>query len=205
MVLGLYYLTRECSGLKGEGRIFGTIGEINNMLIANELDINAIIAINGKIFEKKSNINDGILITTPGKVIFNEIMPADFPYINDGNAIMNIAKEDFLESGQKISDVLKTRKNNSPFAKKTIQEIVMKLYLLISEFEIFKYIDELKNIGFKYATIFAPTISVLDLPLYSTQKEVYFNEANNIIDELKQQYEIGLLTDDERYLKTIDI
>ena len=148
---------------------------------------------------------DCLLITTIGKIIFNEIMPKTMPYINHIDLLQpSLANGDIVKTNCDFAEVVKQYKPSIPFVKKTLQKIVDFLYEKFPIEVVAKTMDLIKNIGFEYSTKSAISFSAFDLPIYSKKYE-FFQEADKKVIALKKQFDKGLLTDDERYSKTIKL
>lgn len=201
MVLGIYYLSME-DKTKGEaGLIFSDINEVKLALAENKIHIHTVVGISTKAFPEKNFDTQGILITTAGKLILNEVLPKDFPYINSPNVK---AKLEIIPPGTDVRKAIEDHEINRPFSKKVLSAIIDILYKNYSLEIVPETMDKIKELGFKYSMISATTISAFDVPSYNKKYE-YFKEAEEKVMKLKQQYKKGLLTDDERYQKTIKL
>lgn len=203
MVIGLYHLSREDKGLNGEGTIFATVAQAIKFYEIGAIKLHALIGIPTQALASKELGKDGILITTIGKMILNEAFPSEFTYIN--NPSCQIADQEIIERNVDLREYIKnTYKLNKPIAKKTISNIIMMLYQRYNTSQIAKTMDKVKNLGFKFSTKSGVTMSVFDLPKYDKKHE-YFTVADQKVAKFTQQYKKGLLTDDERYVKVIDL
>ncbi len=200
MVLGNYYLTMEAKGKIGEGTIFGSVDEVKKVYQLNKVHAHSIIGISTKCFPEKKFNNDGILITTVGKVIFNDLLPADMPYVNNADTLDT--KDDIVVSGADPRNFIKNRIPYKAFDKKAVSNLINLLHKKYPLHIIPMIMDKIKDIGFEYSTKSATTISAFDVPTY-TQKEKYFDEVDKKIDIYKAQFQKGLLTDDERYQRVV--
>ncbi|MBQ4209010.1 DNA-directed RNA polymerase subunit beta', partial [bacterium] len=146
-----------------------------------------------------------LLITTIGKIIFNEIMPKAMPYINHIDLLPpSLDNGDIVKTDCDFIEVIKKYKPGIPFIKKTLQKIVDFLYEKFPIEIVAKTMDLIKNIGFEYSTKSAVSFSAFDLPIYA-KKYDFFKEADEKVITLKKQFDKGLLTDDERYTKVIKL
>lgn len=204
MILGIYYLTIERKGAKGEGIIFRSFDELYNAYIMKKIDLHAIIGINSKIFPNKRFAQDGILITTPGKLILNNVLPDDMTYLNHLNKIDDLVCNDVYSYHDDIRQIIKDWKTSKPFNKKTIQSIINRLYNNYSIGIVPKIMDAIKALGFEYSTKSSTTVSAFDLPRYNAKYD-YFKDADAEVAELKRLFNKGLLTDDERYKKVVEV
>jgi len=167
MILGLYYLTLEKSGVKGEHKLFANVDEI---FIANEqgvLDLNARI---------RTLLNGQIITTTVGRLILKSIIP-DYVPESYWNKVMK---------------------------KKDIANLVDYIYKNSGVKLTAEFLDKLKDLGFKYATVTGVSISIDDIKAPEA-KEKIINEAKQKVFEVQKQFSAGLLTEQERYNKIIDI
>jgi len=213
MVLGNYYLTIERVGAKGEGHIFKNIDEAIMAMENDQLDLHARIGVKANSLGKTSftkEQSEGYLITTLGKLIFNEIFLEDFPYINENSAANLEATPDkyFVEMGTNVEEYIQTLTKNEPFKKKYLGQIiaeVFKKYNGINSEETARMLDELKNLGFKYSTKAGVTVSIADIKT-SDKKYEFINKANNEeIPQVNEWFAKGLITDTERHNKVIAI
>ncbi len=202
MVLGNYYLSTESKDVGEQGLIFSTIGEAKKALQDGVIHIHTIIGIPTKIFPEKNLPKKGILLTTVGKLILNEILPTTFPYLNDGNR--RDLSEDIISPGNDVRKAMANRVLAKPFSKKFLSFIIDYLYKNYPLEIVPKTMDEIKNLGFKYSTISSTTISAFDVPKYDKKYE-YFVEADKTVQRLKEHFKKGRLTDDERYQKIVKL
>ncbi|MDE5949274.1 MAG: DNA-directed RNA polymerase subunit beta' [Malacoplasma sp.] len=205
MVLGNYYLTMEKLGMPGQGMLFNSIDELKTVYQMKKVHVHSIIGIPTREFKNKKFPKEGILITTVGKVILNDVLPEDMPYLNNPDDLEKLGDNDIVEFGKDFRDFIEKKKIYKAFTKKTLSEIVNILHREYSEtsLEIVpSTMDKIKDIGFEYSTKSATTISAFDVPEY-TDKEKYFEETDKKIEQMKHYYQKGLLTDDERYRKVV--
>jgi DNA-directed RNA polymerase subunit beta' len=151
---------------------------------------------------KGLDLNGKYLFTTVGKLIFNNILSKDFPYVNDGDAKLGgITDEKYLFNPKtdKVADFL-ARPESTPFKKKFLSKIIAEVFKRSQLTETSKMLDRLKNLGFKYSTIAGITISIADIDRYS-HKDEELAAANNKVEEIKGLYDFGLMTESERYSK----
>lgn len=165
MVIGLFYLTLENPNAKGAGKIFASYEEALMAYECGELDIHAPIKI-----RYKGKLRD----TTLGRVIFNNILPEDWEYINepqDKKAQVNLIETCFKEKGYTATINL---------------------------------LDDMKELGFRWATKAGLTISVKDVEIPEGKNEL-IAKAEKYVESLNRQYAAGLLTDSERYQEIVKI
>lgn len=203
MVLGNYYLTREEHGKEGEGIIFSTINEMKSAYDLKKVHTHSIIGISTSAFsELKEFPRQGTLVSTVGKVILNDLLPPAMKFINDP---MNfkISQDDIVPPGEDVRSFIKNKKLYKPFDKKILSQIVNILYKEFPIEVVPMTMDKIKDVGFLYSMKSATTVSAFDVPSYAG-KEVYFVEADKKVQELKRQFNKGLLTEDERYKRVVD-
>jgi len=215
MVLGNYYLTLEEAGLPGEGKVFSNYDEATIAYENKIITLHTRIAIRGSalgnapLTEEQRN---GYLITTFGKLTFNEILPRSFAYLNEPT-LTNLQKQKdpitgeeryitpskyFVPKGENIKEYIKKQPLVSPFKKGFLSQIISEVFIVFKINETSKMLDKLKNLGFKYSTLAGITVSASDVKVYSGKaKEV--GRTEEIVRKLTQQYQMGLLTDYERY------
>uniref|UniRef100_UPI0027D905BE DNA-directed RNA polymerase subunit beta' n=1 Tax=[Mycoplasma] testudinis TaxID=33924 RepID=UPI0027D905BE len=205
MVLGNYYLTTESRGQVGEGSIFASVQEAFNAYEANRAHVHALVGISTKAFPKKEFPKEGILITTVGKILLNGIMPADMIYLEDPNNFgAGVDIQNIVGHGEDPMKVLKNRTLYKAFDKKAVAKIIDILYKRYAIENVPPILDKIKELGFKYSTLSSTTVSAFDIPSYSS-KWNYFKEVDEKVAVLKQQYQKGLLTDDERYVRVVEL
>ena len=165
MTLGLYYLTSEKNNGKGQGRYFDNINEI-------------LYAVDRGVIEYRSKIqyviNNRVVETTPGKIIFNQILPKNYPFVN-----------------RTLTD-------------KEINKIIIDVYKTQGSAITVKFLDDIKKLGFDYATHFAPTVSIDDIKI-PTSKGPIIEKGNKEVERVENEYRRGIITNDERYKKVIEI
>lgn len=210
MVLGNYYLTMEREGARGEGKIFK---DINEALLAYQ---NGYVHLHTRIAVYAGSITNEtftdeqrqkLLITTVGKLIFNEILPDTFPYINEPtkNNLENETPEKyFVDPMTNVEEHIKNQPLIEPFKKKILGSIISEVFKKFKITETSKMLDRMKNLGFKYSTKAGITIGIADIVVLP-EKEVILNEAQEKVDNVMKQFRRGLITEEERYDRVISI
>jgi DNA-directed RNA polymerase subunit beta' len=165
IVLGCYYLTKYREGEKGEGITFSSIDEVRTAYD------NDIVGLHAKI---KVKINDEMLETTTGRVLFNQIVPDEMGFFNQ------------------------------LLIKKTFGGFIGKMFIRLGNKVTAKFLDDLKDIGFKYATAGGLSVSYSDM-IIPDEKEAFINKANKKVNGVLVEHEQGVITDAERYNKIIDV
>ena len=208
MVLGNYYITMEKAGLPGEGRVFKDSNEALMAYERRELTLHTRIALPVDSFKHKlfTETQKGkYLVTTVGKIKFNEILPDSFAYINEPTSdnIQNITPNKyFIEKGQNIPEVIKSMPLVKPFAKGILEKIIAQIFKRYKTTETSIMLDKLKDLGFKYSTLAGITISISDV-VTSDKKNEIIAEANKMVEKINKQYNRGLITNEERFNKVI--
>jgi len=181
MVLGVYYLTMEKDGKKGEGRKFADINEVELAHSLGQLELHTKIKllVNTYFDEDNKRYLDEeprrqLIDTTVGRALFNRILPEKMHFVN-----------------------LLLDKNN-------LQDLVAKCYATIGQTETTDVVDEIKNIGFQYATKSGTTIAVADITVPKI-KETIVSRTEEEVANLELQYQRGLLTEQEQTDRTIQL
>ena len=209
MVLGNYYITMEKAGLDGEGRVFKDPNEALMAYERREITLHTRIVIPVDSFKHKlfaESQKGKYLITTVGKIKFNEILPDSFPYINEptDENINNITPNKyFVEQGKDLKEEIKNMPLVKPFAKGTLEKIIAQVFKRYKTTETSIMLDKLKDLGFKYSTVAGVTVSIYDV-VTSDKKEELVEEANKLVEKVNKQYKRGLITEEERYSKVIE-
>ena len=209
MVLGNYYITMEKAGLPGEGRIFKDVNEALMAYERKEITLHTRIAIPVDSFKHKlftDSQKGKYLVTTVGKIKFNEILPDSFAYINEptDDNIQNITPNKyFLEKGTNIPEAIASMELVKPFAKKILEKIIAQIFKRYKTTETSIFLDDLKDLGFKYSTIAGITVSMSDV-IGCNNKDAIVAEHQKVVDTINKQYKRGLITEEERYEKVIE-
>ena len=210
MVLGNYYITTEKPGDKGEGRVFKNANEAIEAYERREVTLHARIALPAKSLKYNTFTDEQkemYLITTVGKLLFNEILPDGFQYINEptkANYEGFTPMAHFLKRGSNIPEEIKKKEINKPFAKGDLKKIIAQVFKRYKTTETSIYLDKLKNLGFKYSTLSGISISIADV-VKSEHKNEIIDKSQKIVDTINKQYKRGLITDRERYEKVCEV
>ncbi|ODG92095.1 DNA-directed RNA polymerase subunit beta' [Gottfriedia luciferensis] len=210
MVLGNYYLTLERAGAVGEGMVFK---DINEALIAYQ---NGYVHLHSRVAVAANSLNNetfteeqknSLLITTVGKLIFNEILPTSFPFINEPTQ-SNLEKETpqmyFVSKGSNIKEIIESREEIAPFKKKILGNIIAEVFKRFKITETSKMLDRMKDLGFRHSTKAGITVGVSDI-IVLPEKQLIIAEAQEKVDKVLKQFRRGLITEDERYDRVIAI
>ena len=210
MILGNYYITMEKAGLEGEGRVFKNSNEALMAFQRREITLHTRIAVPVKSFKHKvflDSYKDKYLITTPGKLIFNEILPDSFPYLNEPSSenIEGVTPSRyFVDYGKDIKEEIKNMERATAFNKGALEKIIAQMFKRYRTTETSIFLDKLKDQGFKYSTYSGITIAYSDI-VTSKHKEEIVNKSNAEVKKINKQYQRGLITDKERLDLVIDV
>ena len=186
MVLGIYYLTQERPGNKGEGKFFKSV---NEAILAYE---NKVITLQTKIIVHcHKTMPDGTVLSgnvqsTLGRFLFNEILPQDLGFVDrsvPGNELL--LEVDFLVGKKQLKQILE-KVINTHGATKTAEVL-----------------DSVKSMGYKYSTRAAMTVSISDMTV-PPQKPEMIKQAQDTVDRITKNYKRGLITEEERYKEVVD-
>jgi len=210
MVLGNCYLTIEKTGGNNEGKAYKNCNEALMAYERRELDLHTRIAIPVKSFKHKLFTEDKMdkyLVTTVGKIKFNEILPDTFPYLNEPTKenIEGITPSKyFLSMGTDLVSAIKEMPLTKPFIKKTLGQIIAQVFKRYKTTETSVMLDKLKDQGFKYSTVAGVTVSISDV-VRSSKKEEIIEAAKAKVEKINKQYQKGIITEQERYESVITI
>ncbi|MGH2442378.1 MAG: DNA-directed RNA polymerase subunit beta', partial [Chloroflexota bacterium] len=194
MVLGCYYLTTQKDGGKGEGTVFSTCDEALKALELERIGLHSKIFIGipmhlmelDEIHTSAGLVDRDELVTLPGsprslglettagRIIFNEALPENIPFKNQ------------------IQD------------KGTLRDVVAEVYAVHGQEKTAEVADEIKRLGFRYATHSGITMSVADITIPKQKPEILRLAGEEVL-RVQDQYEEGLITDEERYRKAVDV
>jgi len=210
MVLGNYYLTLEREEAIGEGMFFK---DLNEALMAYQ---NGYAHLHTRVAVQASSLgnetfteeqNQQLLLTTVGKLIFNEMLPNSFPYMNEPtqeNLEVKTPDQYFVPKGTDIRQELSNREEVSPFKKGILGDIIAEVFKRFSISETSKMLDRMKDLGFAYSTKAGITVGVSDVVVLPEKREI-LEEAQGKVDKVLKQFRRGLITDEERYDRVIEI
>ncbi len=171
MVLGVYYLTMDADGEKGEGKVFTDIDEVALAYSLGKVGLHAKIRL---LHYTPNSKQTKPIETTVGRALFNQILPEELRYVDD-----------VLDKGG-------------------LKDLVGLCYNNLGVDVTAKMVDEVKAIGFKYATRSGTTISVSDITVPAAKKDI-LDRVTQQVSKAEQQYRRGLITEDERYIKTVQL
>src|SRR5690606_32651582 len=151
--------------------------------------------------------NKKLLITTVGKLIFNEIIPDSFPYINEPTKYnVEVATPDkyFVDPSIDVKEEIKNRDIVPPFKKGILGDIIACVFNKYKTSETSKMLDRMKDLGFNYSTKAGITVSISDIVVLLNKQEL-LDEAQKKVDTVQRQFRRGLITEEERYNRVISI
>lgn len=143
-----------------------------------------------------------IMVTTVGKILFNDIMPDDLPYLQEPNNINLTEKTPdkyFLEPGQDIQTVIDSLVTNIPFKKKNLGNIIAETFKRFRTTETSAFLDRLKDLGYYHSTLAGLTVGIADIPVIDNKDEI-INGAHKKVEEINKAFRHGLMTEDDRYI-----
>ena len=184
MVLGTYYLTQERPGVKGEGNAYSSMDEAIMAMENGYLDIHAKIKVRVTTnYEGKDYT--GIVETTLGRLIFNQVIPQDLGYVDRSVKANRVLPEvDFLVDKGKVKQILELVINTHG-AEKTAEVL-----------------DEIKAMGYRYSTKAAMTVSISDMVVPKEKDELIAN-AQKTVDKISKNFRRGMISEEERYKEVI--
>ena len=186
MVLGIYYLTQERPGAAGEGKIFKSV---NEAILAYE---NQAITLHSKIKVRVTKTMPGgeeltgIVESTLGRFIFNEIIPQDLGFVDREKEENKLLLEIDFHVG-----------------KKQLKQILEKVINTHGATATAEVLDAVKAIGYKYSTRAAMTVSISDMPV-PPQKPQMIQQAQDTVDRITKNFKRGLITEEERYKEVVE-
>lgn len=185
MVLGIYYLTQERPGAKGEGKFFKSV---NEAILAYD---NKIVTLHSKIKVRMTReLENGevlseIVDSTVGRLLFNEIIPQDLGFVDRSISGNELKPEiDFLVKKKQCKQIL---------------EKVINVHGLSRTAEV---LDDIKAIGYKYSTIASMTVSISDMTVPASKPEL-IKSAQATVDRISKNFARGFITEEERYKEVI--
>ncbi|EEW38208.1 DNA-directed RNA polymerase, beta' subunit [Granulicatella adiacens ATCC 49175] len=209
MVLGNYYLTMEQEGRVGEGMFFKDMDEAVLAYNNGYVHLHSRIAVPASSLAHKPFTDwqkERMMVTTVGKLLFNEIMPNEFPYLNEPTMEnLEVATPDkyFLEPGANIKEEIAKRDIVSPFKKKNLGQIIAEVFKRFHITETSMMLDRMKDLGYKFSTRAGLTVGIADISVADNKKEI-LSEAHKQVDNISKLFRRGLITDDERYERVIE-
>ncbi len=210
MVIGNYYLTTEEANREGEGMIFKDLNEVKIALQNKYVHLHTRIGIQTSSFDIQKPFTEEqrnkIMVTTIGKLIFNDILPIDFPYLNEPTEsnLVEIDNRFFLEPGTNIKEYFETTNILQPFKKGYLSDIIATVYKIYKVTETSLLLDRMKDIGYEESTKSGLTVGMSDVTELKEKPEIV-EDAHKEVATVTKQFRRGLITDAERYARVIEI
>lgn len=211
MVLGCFYLTMADKSSKGSYTVLASVNEAISLYQRGSASLHAVVAIPAHVLGKTSfteKQQNSMLVTTIGKIIFNEIFPEDFPYINESsksNLLNGISDEYFIfEKGVNIKERIGQFVEKIAVGKEYLGSIIAECFRRYHTARTSVILDKIKELGFTYSTKAGITIAVSDVTV-PAEKEQIIKNSEEKVKVVTNQYRRGLITDEERYDRVIEI
>ena len=210
VVLGNYYLTLEERGREGEGMIFKDMDEVELAYQNGVVHWHTRIGLSTKTltsFAFADDQRDRIMLTSVGKVIFNRILPAGMPFLNEPsetNLVDGVPEKYFLKAGEDVHQCLRDMPLTDPFKKGYLSDIIAQVFKLYRVQRTSELLDDIKELGYTACTLSGLTVGVSDVPqLYD--KQAIVDQAHKQVATVSKQFRRGLITDEERHNRVISI
>ena len=186
MVLGIYYLTQEREGSKGEGKCFKSVNEAILAYENKALTLHARIKVRITKQNADGETVTGMVESTLGRFLFNEIIPQDLGFVD-----------------RSIPENLLLPEIDFHVGKKHLKQILEKVIDVHGPMGMAEVLDAIKSLGYKYSTQAAMTVSISDMTVPETKKQL-IEDAQKTVDKIAKNYRRGLITDEERYKEVIE-
>ncbi|MGY4691828.1 DNA-directed RNA polymerase subunit beta' [Salibacterium sp. K-3] len=210
MVLGNYYLTLEREAATGEGSVFKDPNEALQAYHSGYIHLHTRIALPVSSLGKPNfteEQNDKLLLTTVGKIIFNEILPTSFPYVNEPtgtNLEVAVPEQYIVDKTTNVAEEYKQRELVSPFKKGFLGDVIAEVFKKFQIIETSKMLDRMKDLGFYYSTKAGITVGISDIVVLEDKQDI-LDDAEGKVEQVMKQFRRGLITDEERYNKVISV
>ncbi|MCG1588966.1 DNA-directed RNA polymerase subunit beta' [Staphylococcus epidermidis] len=214
MVLGNYYLTLERKDAVNTGAIFNDTNEVLKAYANGYVHLHTRIGVHANSFNNPTftdEQNSKILATSVGKIIFNEIIPDSFAYINEpsqANLERTTLDKYFVDPTQLGEGGLKEYFDNAeliePFNKKFLGNIIAEVFNRFSITDTSMMLDRMKDLGFKFSSKAGITVGVSDIVVLPDKQDI-LDEHEKLVERVTKQYNRGLITEDERYNAVVEI
>ena len=186
MVLGIYYLTQERPGAKGEGMVFKSVNEAILAYENQEATLHSRVKVRVSKTMPDGTVKTGTIDSTIGRFIFNEIIPQDLGFVNRSIPENELKLEvDFH------------------VAKKQLKQILEKVINVHGATQTAVTLDDIKAIGYKYSTREVMNVSISDMTVPESKPKL-IEEAQATVDRIAKNYRRGLITEEERYKEVIE-
>ncbi|WP_214734751.1 DNA-directed RNA polymerase subunit beta' [Exiguobacterium sp. s154] len=208
MVLGNYYISLEREDAVGQGKVFSNV---NEALIAYQngyVHLHSRVALPARTLNNPTftdEQNEKLLITTVGKMIFNEILPNTFPYLNEPtmeNLQEATPDKYFIDKGTNVAEEIASRPIIDPFKKGFLGKVIAEVFQKFETTETSRMLDRMKDLGFKHSTKAGVTVGIADIIVLPDKQEI-LDEAQKQVDQIMKSFRRGLITEDERYERVV--
>ncbi len=186
MVLGIYYLTQERPGAAGEGSIFRSVNEAILAYENKAVTLHSRVKVRVKKTQPDGTVKQGIIDSTVGRFIFNEIIPQDLGFVERSNPENELKLEVDFHVG-----------------KKQLKQILEKVINVHGAIQTAITLDDIKAIGYKFSTRAAMTVSISDMTVPESKKQL-IADAQMTVDHISKNFRRGLITEEERYKEVIE-
>ncbi|WP_270916538.1 DNA-directed RNA polymerase subunit beta' [Staphylococcus saprophyticus] len=214
MVLGNYYLTLERKEAVNTGTIYNDTNEVLKAYANGYVHLHTRIGVHAASFNNPTfteEQNKKILLTSVGKVIFNEIIPDSFAYINEPTQtnLENKTPEKYFIAPTEIGEEgLKAYFDEQPlikpFNKKFLGNVIAEVFNRFSITDTSMMLDRMKDLGFKFSSKAGITVGVSDIVVLPDKQDI-LDEHEKLVEKVTKQFNRGLITDFERYNAVIEI
>lgn len=214
MVLGNYYLTLERKDAVNTGAIFNNTNEVLKAYANGFIHLHTRIGVHASSFNNPTfteEQNKKILATSVGKIIFNEIIPDSFAYINEPtqeNLERKTPNRYFIDPTTLGEGGLKEYFENEeliePFNKKFLGNIIAEVFNRFSITDTSMMLDRMKDLGFKFSSKAGITVGVADIVVLPDKQQI-LDEHEKLVDRITKQFNRGLITEEERYNAVVEI
>lgn len=214
MVLGNYYLTLERKDAVNTGAIFNNTNEVLKAYANGFVHLHTRIGVHASSFNNPTfteEQNKKILATSVGKIIFNEIIPDSFAYINEPtqeNLERKTPNRYFIDPTTLGEGGLKEYFENEeliePFNKKFLGDIIAEVFNRFSITDTSMMLDRMKDLGFKFSSKAGITVGVADIVVLPDKQQI-LDEHEKLVDRITKQFNRGLITEEERYNAVVEI
>ncbi|GHU42807.1 DNA-directed RNA polymerase subunit beta' [Bacilli bacterium] len=209
MVLGNYYITMEEAGREGEGMVFADANEAELAWRNGYVHLHTRVGIATKSLNKPwtADQKDKIMATTVGKILFNAIMPEEFPYLNEPTQENLTSQTDdrfFMAPGDNVAEFIQKLDLVPPFKKKHLGNIIAEVFKRFRTTLTSEMLDRLKDLGYHHSTKAGLTVGIADIPVVA-DKNLIIEEAHDKVAQITKKFRRGAMTDDERYTMVTDV
>ena len=186
MVLGIYYLTQERPGSVGEGMVFKSINEAILAYENKAVTLHSRVKVRVSKTMEDGSVKSGVVESTVGRFLFNEIIPQDLGFVDRSDPENEFKLEIDFHVG-----------------KKGLKQILEKVINTHGPIKTAETLDAIKAMGYKYSTRAAMTVSISDMTVPATKKQL-ISDAQATVDRIAKNFRRGLVTEEERYKEVVE-